>query len=134
VSSPKQPLIYFVYPEKPCFPAPVIIYLLFRSLLDPAFFSPHGSQELSPYHLLKSLLKSLSKPSSKSPMSPNEPTRKRAASSVLNQDLIRCTSCRTSKPLADFTKDGCPDRPFKTCKDCRVCSLTDFTMHSTNFS
>jgi hypothetical protein len=67
-------------------------------------------------------------------MYPREPSRKRAASSVVNSDSIRCTSCRTQKPLADFTKEGRPDHPFKTCKDCRVCSFTYFIVLPTNYS
>jgi hypothetical protein len=67
-------------------------------------------------------------------MSPTEPSRKRAASSVMNSDSMRCTGCRTLKPLTDFAKEGRPDRPFKSCKNCRVCSFTYFIMFPTNSS
>jgi hypothetical protein len=61
-------------------------------------------------------------------------SRKRAASTVHHSPLRYCNACRKQKPPGDFVKEGRPDRPHKTCKGCRVCSLTYFSVLPANFS
>ena len=60
------------------------------------------------------------------------PSRKRAASTAPNSNLQRCNGCRRQRPDTDFVNEGRPDRPFKSCKGCRVGGQTAFSVPMAN--
>jgi hypothetical protein len=65
---------------------------------------------------------------SMSSLPPPQSRKRRAASTAQDSDSKPCSDCHGPRPLADFVREGHPNRPYKTCKRCRVCGQSGFSV------